>query len=165
MAGYGDDTGFAGWLSDNGYTLPGGSPAAAVLRQRGSAYLDAAYEGKWTGTRTDGIMQERAWPRTDATYNCVNAIDNDVIPLPVVYASYRAGYLEAVTPGVLVGPVVSGARVKRERVEGAVEVEYFDDGSLTAGSAGGFIDPTIDGAMASLICEDSGGFFFASIGS
>ena len=41
MAGYGDDTGFAAWLADAGLSLPVGAPLPAVLRQRGSDYLDA----------------------------------------------------------------------------------------------------------------------------
>lgn len=66
MAGYGDDEGFATWLAENGYTLPDGAPLPVVLRQRGSAYLDATYGPRFVGVPTDP-EQEREWPRTGAT--------------------------------------------------------------------------------------------------
>lgn len=159
---YGDDAGLAAWAAARGLTVTG---TPAVLRQLGSDYLDGAYEGLWSGYRTDPFGQENAWPRTGATLNCVTAIPSDLIPLAVINASYRAAYLESVTPGVLTGPVQSGARVKRERVEGAVEIEYMDDGAVLAGSASGFVDPSIDGAMGQFICDaGENGFFFQSIG-
>jgi len=163
MAGYGDDVGFGAWLAGMGYTLPVGAPTAAVLRQRGSDYLDATYEPFWTGIRTDGITQERAWPRTDAKYHCVNSIDSDAIPIVIVNGSYRAAYLEAVTAGVLAGLVQTGARVKREKAD-VLEVEYMDDGAAKAGGAYGFVDPMIDGLVRIFICDDTGGFFFESVG-
>lgn len=162
---YGDDAGFQAWLTANGYTLPGTAPALAVLRNRGSTWLDATYEPLWTGVRTDPLVQENAWPRTGATINCALAIPSDVIPNAVVVASYRAAYLEGVTDGVLTGPIQSGPRTKREKVD-VIEVEYIDDGAIIAGGAAGFVDPTIDGAMRQFICDDGDGkFFFAAIGS
>lgn len=66
MAGYGDDSAFSAWLAANGYTLPGGALAAAVLLQRGSTYIDGLYRPRFVGYPTGGFAQERAWPRTDA---------------------------------------------------------------------------------------------------
>lgn len=157
---YGTDQGFQDWLDQYGYTLPVDAPSLAILRARGSAYIDAAYEPQWTGYRTD-FGQDNAWPRTGAKYNCVIDVATDIIPAAVITASYRAAYLEAVTPGVLVGPVQSGPRVKRQKVD-VIEREFFDDGSAPTG----FRDPTIDGALSNFICADEGaGFFFESIGS
>lgn len=163
---YGSDEGFAAWLASMGHTLTVGAPTPAVLRARGSVYLDATYECLWTGQRTGGVMQADGWPRTGAKIGCVTPIADDVIPLAVVNAAYRAAWLEASAPGALSPAPVIGARVKRERVEGAVEQEFFDDGKASSGSAGGFIDPVIDGAMQSFICADSGsGLFLMSVGS
>ena len=67
MAGYGDDDGFQAFLTANGYTLPDGAPAAAVLRQRGSVYVDGTYSLRFSGSPTGGAAQEREWPRTGAT--------------------------------------------------------------------------------------------------
>lgn len=160
---YGDDSGFQAWLDSMGYVLPVGAPSIAVLRARGSAYLDATYEPLWTGQRADPLVQTDAWPRVNATINCVVAIPSDVTPPQVITASYRAGLLLAST---LASPSAStGARVKRQKVD-VIEREFFDDGASQAGSAGGFVDPEIDGAMRAFICADTGaGFFFESIGS
>jgi hypothetical protein len=163
---YGSDEGLAAYLASMGYVLPTGAPSAAVLRARGSAYLDGAYEGLWTGQRTGGVMQADGWPRTGAKIGCVTDIADDVIPLAVINAAYRAAWLEASAPGALSPAPVIGARVKRERVEGAVEQEFFDDGKASAGAAGGFIDPAIDGAMQAFICANTGsGLFLMSVGS
>lgn len=162
---YGDDTGFQAWLDTFGYTLPVGAPSLAVLRARGSAYVDALYGAIWSGVPTDPLAQDNAWPRIGATINCTTVIADNIIPLPVVLASYRAAYLEAVTPGILSGGATGGPRVKRQKVD-VIEREFFDDGAATIGNAGGFVDPSIDGAMKQFICVDDGaGFFFESIGS
>ena len=67
MAGYGDDSGLAAYLAAQGYVLPEGAATLAVLRQRGSDYLDGLYGAQFRGVPTDGVTQERAWPRTGAT--------------------------------------------------------------------------------------------------
>lgn len=120
MAGYGDDAGFAQWLTDNGLTAPAGSVPAA--RNRGSAFVDT-YEPKFPGTRTGGYAQGRAWPRTGATTYYGEVIPSDVIPVPVVQASYYAAYQELQSPGSLSPVVVGSETVKREKV-GSLEVEY-----------------------------------------
>lgn len=161
---YGDDTGFEAWLTGMGYTLPVSAPSPAVLRARGSAYLDGAYEALWTGTRTDTFTQDDAWPRTGATLNCVVAVPSDLIPPAVINASYRAAWLEGSTPGVLSGSPSSGPRVKRQKVD-VIEREFFDDGKAAAGAATGFVDPEIDGAMRQFICDAKAGPFLMTLGS
>ncbi len=164
MAAYGDDAGFAAYLVEQGYVLPGTAPSPAVLRARGSAYVDG-YEAKWTGQRTGGVMQELAWPRTSARVNCTVAIPDDVIPPAVVNASYRAAWLDAQTPGVLVGPVVTaGSRVKRQKVD-VIEREFFDDGKAIIGGGPSFIDSQIDGMLSAFICDQSGAPFMWTLGS
>jgi len=123
MAGYGDDSGFAAWLSENGYTLPEDAPAAAVLRQRGSVYVDGQYGGRFVGLPAAGYAQERQWPRVGAVAGG-QPIPNDVVPPAVINASYEAALQEARDPASLSVIGSSAVRVKREKVEGAVEVEY-----------------------------------------
>lgn len=162
---YGDDSGFTAWLAAQGYTLPSGAPTAAVLRQRGSAYLDAAYEGSWTGSRTDSVTQEDGWPRTGAYLNCVSAIASDATPAAVVNASYRAAWLDAETPGILAGVVpTQGKRVKRQKVD-SIEREFFDDGKASIGSGPSFVDSIIDGMMQQFICRDENKAFLWTVGS
>jgi hypothetical protein len=154
MASYGTDDGFAAWLAEQGYDLPDNAPAPAVLRARGSAYVDG-YEAYWTGQRTGGVMQELGWPRVGAVLNCIAAIPDDAIPPVVVNAAYRAAWLEASAPGTLAGPAVTtGARVQSERVEGAVEISYFNDGKAAIGAGPSFVDSLIDGWLSAFICND-----------
>lgn len=124
MAGYGDDTAFADWLTLQGYTLPDTAPSAAVLRQRGAVYVDGTYGLRFPGVPTGGAAQERAWPRTGAVDRWGNALDASAVPARVIDASFEAAWAEASAPGALVASGSAAARVKREKVEGAVEVEY-----------------------------------------
>lgn len=149
MAGYGDDAGFTTWLAANGLTLPDDSPTEAVLRERGSVYIDATYGPRFTGTPTDPD-QEREWPRTDAYIYGDTLIADDVIPNRVVTASYHAAYISATNPGALSVGYNTNALVKRERVEGAVEVEYFESGASASGTVG-YINPMIEGLLAPLL--------------
>jgi hypothetical protein len=164
MASYGSDAGFNAWLAMHGYQLPANSPSVAILRARGTVYVDG-YEAFWTGYRTDGVMQELGWPRTNAMLNCTIVIPTDVIPPAVVNAAYRAAWLEAMTPGILAGPVVTtGSRVKRQKVD-VIEREFFDDGKAGVGSGPAFIDSMIDSALRQFICDATGGAFMWSLGS
>lgn len=164
MAAYGDDAGFTAWLDEQGYALPDGAPSPAVLRARGSAYVDG-YEAYWTGQRTDGAMQALGWPRTGAVLNCVTAIPSDIIPVGVVNATYRAAWLEASTPGTLDGPTITpGARIKSERVD-VIEVDYFDDGKSSVGGGPSFVDSLIDGWLAPFACNQKDAAFLWTLGS
>ena len=163
MAAYGDDAGFEAWLAEQGYVLPDDAPTAAVLRARGSIYVDS-YEKFWTGQRTGGVMQELGWPRTGATVNCTMPVPNDVIPPAVITASYRAAWLEAETPGILKGSSgTSGSRVRRQKVD-VIEREFFDDGKAEIGGGPSFIDSQIDGLLSQFICDDTGAAFLWNLG-
>lgn len=133
MAGYGSDAGFTAWLAENGLELPEGGLAEAVLRQRGSVYLDGTYGSRFPGVPTGGYAQERAWPRTGATV--FNAdLPSNVIPDAVISASYFAALQEATSPGSLSVTVTQDQRVKREKV-GPIETEYQSGGGDAVTSA------------------------------
>lgn len=125
MAGYGTDDGFSTWMAANGYVLPTGAPTVAILRQRGSAYIDGMYGARFSGTPVDPLTQVRAWPRTGATLSRYGTpIPENLIPTAVIEASYFASLQEANAPGSL-NPAATGAgQVKREKVD-VIEVEYF----------------------------------------
>ena len=114
MAGYGDDTGFNAWLTDNGYTLPAGSPLPAVLRNRGSQYIDAVYGSRFLGSVVDA-EQERQWPREGAIVNG-KLLPANIVPAAVISASYYAACQEAVSPGSLSVVGTSSSAVKRVKV-------------------------------------------------
>jgi len=122
MAGYGDDAKFNAWMASNGYSLPDGGVAVAVLRQRGSAYIDGLYSSRFSGKPTGGFEQERAWPRVGA---CAHGqpIPSETVPVAIEHASYHAAYQEALDPGSLSVAASSSGAVKREKVD-VLEVEY-----------------------------------------
>lgn len=152
MAGYSTDEAFTAWLTANGYTLPVGSPIAAVLRQRGAVYIDGTYGLRFPGTPSGGAAQERAWPRTGATDRWGNVLEASAVPSRVIEASFEAAWAEASSPGSLSASGSTAARVKREKVEGAVEVEY----QASSSSSGLLADltpmiTTVEGVLAPLL--------------
>ena len=50
----------------------------------------------------------------------------DEIPDPVTDSSYYAAYQEGASPGALVASSSSGSKIKRERIEGAIDMEYYE---------------------------------------
>lgn len=154
MAGYGDDSAFNAWLVEVGYALPTDAPSAAVLRERGSAYLDASYGARFIGTPADPT-QEREWPRSGASIFGTE-LATSVIPDRVVKASYRAAYIAATNPSALSVVVDPNRMVKRQKVD-TIEREFFEpdvgaDGLLTAS-----VSSDIDGLLAPLL-RPAGGF-------
>ncbi len=157
MTSYGDDDGFIEWLTAQGLTLPADAPAAAVLRSIGSSYIDAAYEAKLNcSARTGGFEQLLAWPRKNHTMNG-QSVPSDLIPAAWVNASYRAGYLNAITPGWSTNQVTPGRITKRERVD-VIEREF-----MTAEQAGGGgsaapgmpSDAVINGLVTPWLCSNT----------
>lgn len=124
MAGYGTNEAATAYWTAAGYVVPEGTSADQITaaRQRGSLVIDR-YEPRFTGRRTGGFAQERAWPRAGASTYYGEAIPSDVVPVAIENASYEAALLELTNPGSL-SPVVTGSTtVKREKI-GQLEVEY-----------------------------------------
>lgn len=124
MAGYGSDTGFQDWLAENGHALPEGALAPAILRQRGSQYIDGLYGSRFSGQPAEGFAQERAWPRSGA-YVHGQSIPTDVIPVAVEQAAYAAAFQEALKPGSLSVSAMSAGALKRKKID-VLEKEYFE---------------------------------------
>lgn len=154
MAGYGTDEGFAAWAAAAGHTVPAGTVAAA--RQRGSTYIDGAYGPRFAGTPTAGVDQEREWPRTGATDRFGTVLASTFIPQRVVHASYEAALQELREPGSLSVVGSTALRVKRERVDGAVEVEYHAPGSGSLAAEMTPVITTIEGLLAPLLRSSAG---------
>jgi hypothetical protein len=143
MAGYGDNAGFTAYAEAAGYVVPDGTtaPQITAARQRGSMVIDR-YEKHFSGRRTGGWQQERAWPRTGATTYYGETIPDDVIPAAIINASYEAAFLELTNPGSL-SPVVTGsATVKREKI-GQLEVEYSASSSTSVADMVAMATPVV----------------------
>lgn len=148
MAGYGTDGEFSTWLTDNGLTLPVGAPALAVLRNRGSDYVDATYGHRLRcSIPTGGADQERAFPRTGHLF-----IPNDAIPRAWINASYRAAYLSATLGGGLSRQIDPNARVTKQKVD-TIERTFADNGAPLPGQAVGLVDAEIDGLVSPYLCR------------
>lgn len=164
MAGYGDTTLFAAWLASNGYTLPSGAPAPAVLLQRGSDYLDALFNApvdlkapRFSGYPTEPLTQERAWPRTGATaYG--SDIASTLIPTAIITASYAAAWHEANNPGSLAVAATAAGAVKREKVD-VLETEYFA-GSGNASAAATVRISAVEGLVAPFLTRAEVGHIY-----
>lgn len=155
MAGYGDDAGFSTWAQQNGYTLPPGGLSAEVLRNRGAAYIDGVYGARFSGIPTGGFAQERAWPRTGA-YAFGQPIGDSIIPDAVIKASYAAAWQEASSPGSLSVVATPGRMIKRQKVEGAVEREFFAPGEgLSAVEASTVVLSAIEGLLQPFLSTPS----------
>lgn len=155
MAAYGTDQGFTDYLASQGLVLPVCAPDVAVLRQLGSDYVDAAYEWKLQcSTRAGGFNQELAWPRAGHTFNG-QSVPSDLIPQPWINASYRAGYLNAVTPGWSFSGGDPGRLVKRQKVD-TLEREFFSpkDAEASKDIAPGMpYDAVINGLVKPWLCS------------
>ncbi|MER8846041.1 DnaT-like ssDNA-binding protein [Mesorhizobium australicum] len=149
MAGYGSDVALKAYWDAAGYTYASDAPFAA-LRQRGSAYIDGTYGMRFPGQPTEGITQEREWPRTGATaYGA--SLASDLIPTRVEQASYEAAYIELKKPGSLSISFDPAKKVKRQKVEG-IEREFFEPGdSSNIFAPDAPISTVIEGLLAPLI--------------
>ncbi|WP_312416688.1 DnaT-like ssDNA-binding protein [Shinella sp.] len=150
MAGYGTRADFTTYATAAGYAFPDGTTDAQkdAAMQRGSLVIDR-YEPRFSGKRTGGYAQERAWGRTGASTYYGEAIPTGVIPEAVVNASYEAAFLELTNPGSL-SPVVTGSgTVKREKI-GQLEVEYAASSSTSIADLVAMATPvvtTIEGLL------------------
>ena len=116
---YGTNTALTAYLALTGRTLTGDADQA---RQAGSLYIDATYAHRFKSTALSFVAE---FPR----------FDYDPTPERVEFAAYEAAYLWGLDNNALSVTASASGVVKREKVEGAVEVEYFEnttkDGTVT----------------------------------
>lgn len=152
MAGYGTDAAFTAWLAEGGLTLPVDALVPAILRQRGSAYIDGLYGSQFSGAPSGGFQQERAWPRTGALAYKIT-IPDDVVPLQVEHASYFSAFQEATRPGSLAITTSAAKSIKRKKID-VIETEYFE------GSGNAVVDctlrlSTVEGLLAPFLIPET----------
>lgn len=149
MAGYGTDEAFQTWATDNGYTVPAGTVAAARLR--GSVYIDGAYGSRFPGRPTGGVDQEREWPRTGATDRYGNALPSDEVPLRIEHAAYHAALIELQTPGFFSKTYTASERKVLTEVKG---IKWTVVGSAKGEMAEVPVSTTIAGMLAPLLLPE-----------
>lgn len=135
-----------------GLELPADDTAAEVALRNGATYVGLA-EPQMCGRRVSA-EQSLAYPRTGVTLNWF-PVANNAIPKQVILAQVIA----AVTygDGTEVRANSDGRSVQTERVEGAVTVTYFNNGSSGATTA----ITAADDALRPLLCGGhNNGFSF-----
>lgn len=119
---YGNTADLAAYLALTGRTLTGDADHAL---QAGSDYIDgAAYYDRYLSTP---LTYNAAFPR----------VAYDPVPTRVEQAAYEAAYIWGLDPQGLSVAASNSGIVKREKVEGAVEVEYFENMTNTQGAVVG----------------------------
>lgn len=150
---YGTDSDFALYATATGRTATAAVPpdSVAAARLRASMFIDAYYGPRFSGVRTNGRDQDRAWPRTGAYDSEGIAILEDEVPIEVENATYEATLQELSSPGSLQPVVTSGQVIKKASVEGAVSVEFanvgVDDQAPTLTILDGILAPLLSGGI------------------
>lgn len=146
---YGTDDGFREWLDEQGISLSAAT-SLAILRARGSAYIDALYGARFVGVPTS-VDQPDQWPRSGAVVH-KRAVPDDLVPLAVIHASYRAAVVEAqgISLTRTFDPTV--AQVKRSKVD-VIEEEFFAPPADAAAAAP--VIAGLDGMLAPFLRKES----------
>lgn len=143
MAAYGGDVEFEAWLSSMGLTIPDDRDSEE-LRTIGSFYIDAAYEHLLHCSKRVSASQDLAWPRLSNEYA------DDFVPNDWVIASYRAAYLEAITPGWATGSRDISRTTKREQAD-VFSREFFSPAELEGYGTKASPGMPVDGVIESLV--------------
>lgn len=116
-----------------------------------SEWLDSKYTSLWVGFKTDGYLQEREWPRTNATvivYPYYTFPINS-IPEQIMKATYEAAFRQLTDNSLQVD--FTPNKYSSVRVEGAVSVDY--NPAIYSASDAQTEIPVIKALMQDLLCE------------
>lgn len=148
------------------FVITGGSNEAdaEAAARRATVWVDARYRARFTGRRTHGRKQALEWPRVDAhDQQCPpDYLESDEVPQEIIDACCEAAIREKAAPGALSPDVTPGTVAKRERVEGAVEVEYFRAGGVSDQRP---VATVIDDILGSLLGGRGNGLFGKAVRS
>ena len=94
-----------------------------------SEWLDARYRARFPGIKVLGRIQEREWPRFNATDIHGEDLGTGV-PIEIENATYEAAAIQAASPGAL-SVNYSPGKYKSVSISGAVSVVYGSVSSLS----------------------------------
>ena len=105
-------------------TQTGSDAAKEQALVRATRAIDGMYASRWPGTK---LISNQAldWPRGDAVDIDGYALQG--IPNSIGYATCEAALVEIASAGSLSKAQARGGKVRRERIEGAVDIEYADN--------------------------------------
>jgi hypothetical protein len=129
----------------------GNDASIEVALRKGADYMEAEYSARWAGYKATDA-QALSWPRyevprPDSPYDDAD-IASDVVPAQIVRANILMAVRAAAGEDLLPD---QGQAIKRERVEGAVDVTY-QDGTRSTKSY-----PAVDGILAPLLAGGGAG--------
>lgn len=107
----GSDIDFEAWMTARGHVLPAAAPAAAILRQCATDYIDATYGTRLIGDQT-----------TDPLLTALET------------ATYVAAWHEANNAGSLSAYATQAGALKRKKID-TIEKEYFEGSGDAAADA------------------------------
>lgn len=146
----------ASYAAAHGLTFAASPAAPAEAAARVAAqWIDAKYGSRFTGWRTYGREQSRAWPRSGAYDAEEIDLDEDEIPQEVKDAQCEAAIREFAAAGTLAPDLDRGGSIRRMRA-GSVEIEYGADAS--AGTVFSVIDGILSGLLGSGSAPSYAGF-------
>lgn len=121
---YGTVAGFHAYVLER--DLPDGHADNKVAAKLivASEWIDARYGSLFPGQKTDRL-QDRSWPRIGAFDDDGYAIDSNVVPTALEYATYEAVRRELNTPGILSSDYTPSKYLSAS-VSGAVAVVFRD---------------------------------------
>lgn len=107
---YADAAAYVAWaIAFDGAAPTDTTTATEAAIRRAVAYMDGL---RWTGTKTFGRVQARAWPRAYVCDRDGWAIASNVIPAEIIEAQHMLTKAELAAPGCLAPSVAAGARQK-----------------------------------------------------
>lgn len=139
------------------FVITGGTNVAdaEAAARRGTVWLDATFRARFPGRKANGRQQALEWPRVGACDASGEAIASDEVPVEIINALCEAAIREKAAPGSLSPDVTPGGVAKRERIEGAVEVEYFRAGGVADQRP---VATVIGDILGSLLTAGGGGY-------
>ncbi len=131
-------------------TTPATGDAEAAL-VRATQFIDTTYRTRFSGTKVNGRDQALQWPRTGATDDDAEEIEDDEIPQEIKDAVCEAALRELEEPGSMQPDLERGGDIRRLKA-GSVEIEY--GGAASAETT----FTIIDNILAGLLESPSGNF-------
>lgn len=119
---FANESDFDAYCDDRGITPASGDVEAALVRS--TQAIEGMYRGRWSGTKTSSD-QALSWPRSGATDEDGNTIDDDQIPAVLVQAVCEGAIRELAKAGKLTPDLPRGGAIQSVQA-GSVGVTYSE---------------------------------------